>query len=430
MDLIDFSDPSPNSAPDKMTITVQFQGTDFTVSWYSDMSERDVREAIVSACDSIIDSGFQLFDGAGTPTSIGNIRANEIYLLQPGSEPQGYGHITGDRLRRVNVEVEPLRHGEALKAVEVMKQGSNLLKHTRSGMPHIRLFQLTNDLSQVIWFTARKSHKETKLLFVDVTEVKVGQGTAAFLRYPLPLLTHLSFSLVTERRTLDLTCKDEKEFDLWVAGCKALFYASRNFFISKQVLMSHSKRFMDFLRQNHVIAATQSLSSETTSKKLEECILRKAMNKQQFDEKLLAVGRKLRELKEKALELPETGSVAEMQDYANTKGAFGEEYCEVVLDDREDEVLATQEERLRSLLDQCQLRLNEIESERDQYSFEAGKREAGMTSLESNIWKLEVDVENAADILQRVEDLVRPKWTKRVSDWIWTKVRGRTDQGD
>jgi len=128
--------------------------------------------------------------------------------------------------------------------------------------------------------------------------------------------------------------------------------------------------------------------------------------------------------------LPEAGSVAEMPDYANTKGAFGEEYCEVVLDDREDEVLATQEERLRSLLDQCQIRLNEIESERDQYSFEESKREAGMSSLESKIWKLEVDVENSADIMQRVEDLVKPKWTKRVTDWIWGKVKGRTEEGE
>ena len=425
MDLIDFEDPVSTSPPsDKMTITVQYQGTDFTVSWYSDMSERDVREAIVSACDSIIDSGFQLFDGTGTPTTIAEVRANEIYLLQPGSEPQGYGHITGDRLRRVNVEVEPLRHGEALKAIELMKQGSNLLKHTRSGMPHIRLFQLTNDMSQLIWFTARKSHKETRILFSDVTDLKIGQTTPSFQRYPLPLLTHLSFSLLTDRRSLDLTCKDEKELDMWVAGCKALFYHSRGFFISKQVLMSHSKRFMDFLRQNHVIAATQSLSTDTTSKKLEECIIRKSMNKQQFDEKLQNVSRKLRELKEKVLELPEAGSVAELPDHANTKGAFGGEYCEVVLDDGEDEVLSTQEERLRTLLDQCQLRLNEIESERDQVSFEESKRDSSMSAIESKIWKLEVDVENAADILQRIENLVKPKWTKRVSDWFWGKVRG------
>ena len=423
MDLLDFGGEEVQGPQiDKMTINVQHQDTTFTVSWYADMSERDVREAIVSACDSIIDSGFQLFDGSGMPVAITEVRSGETYLLQPGSELAGYGHIVGDRLRRVNIEVEPLRHGEALKAIDIMKQGSNLLKHTRSGMPHIRLFQVTNDLSQLIWYTARKSHKETKVMFAEVSEVKVGQASPVFQRYPLPLLNHLSFSIYTEHRSLDLTCKDEKEFDMWVGGCKALFFHARGFFISKQILMSHSKRFMEFLRQNHVIGATLSLEMDTNSKKLEECIIRKAMNKQQFDEKLTAIAKKLRDLKERALDLPESSSISALPDHSSTKGAFGGEYCEVIIDDQEDEVLATQEDRLRELLDQCQVRLNEIENEREFYSFEEGKKEPGMTALESKIWKLEVDVENAADILQRVETLTKPKWTKRLSDWFYTKL--------
>jgi hypothetical protein len=356
------------------------------------------------------------------PVAISEVRSQESYVLQPGNEPLGYGHIVGDRQRRVTIEVEPMRHGEAVKAVDTMKQGSNLLKHTHSGMPHIRLFQVTNDLKQLIWYTARKSHKETKILFSEVTEVKVGQSSPAFLKYPLPLLQHLSFSIYTPRRTLDLTCKDEKEFDLWVAGCKALFFSARGFYISKQLLMSHSKRFMEYLRLNNIIRASRSLEEETNSKKLEECIVRKAMNKVQLDEKLSKISTKLRELKDRALELPEASSLSALPDQVATKGAYGEEYCEVVLDDQEDEVLATQEARLRELLDDCQTRLNEVENEREFYSFEEGKEQPRMTALESKVWKLEVDVENASDILQRMETLTKPKWTKRISDWFRDKL--------
>jgi len=49
-----------------------------------------------------------------------------------------------------------------------------------------------------------------------VVEIKLGQQTPVFLHYRLPMLEHLSFSIIhgpKGSKTLDLTCKDEFEFD-------------------------------------------------------------------------------------------------------------------------------------------------------------------------------------------------------------------------
>lgn len=64
-------------------------------------------------------------------------------------------------------------------------------------------------------------------------------------------LKHLSFSLYYidsegEIDTLDLTCKDEYEFDFVVAAFKALLYMKRCQNISKLELLKHSRIFMKY----------------------------------------------------------------------------------------------------------------------------------------------------------------------------------------
>ena len=156
MDSLDISD-------EKCTISVDYEGQTYKVSWYRGTDYRDVKEAILCACDSIIDSGFTLLDSNGHPSSIEHLRDNEHYTLIPGEELKGYEKVLGDRWRRVNICIDPLQHLEASKAIDIMKHGANLLKHTRGSMPHIRLFQLTSDLKHLIWFTATKSQKESSL---------------------------------------------------------------------------------------------------------------------------------------------------------------------------------------------------------------------------------------------------------------------------
>ena len=154
--MLDIFESDLEAEIEKSTIEVEYEGRVYTVSWYSGLSESDVKEAIVCACDAIMDSGFQLYDANGHPIPISDLISGERYQLQPGDELKGYERALGDRWRRLKIEMEPLRHSEAQKGIELMKEGSNMLKHTRNGPPHIRMFQLTSDMTHLIWYSGNK----------------------------------------------------------------------------------------------------------------------------------------------------------------------------------------------------------------------------------------------------------------------------------
>ena len=169
-----------------------------------------------------------------------------------------------------------------------MLPGTNLLKHTRFGHPHLRQFQLSADRNRLLWYTASKGKKASVVCWEQLEGLVLGQKSATFQAYKIPALQHLSFSLVfkqedafaelaaaaaaavapaavaaaaappaaadevvlpsswleTAPRTLDLTCKDELEFETWVTGCKALIAAAKGVKLSKLQLLSHSRRFL------------------------------------------------------------------------------------------------------------------------------------------------------------------------------------------
>lgn len=153
--------------------------------------------------------------------------------------------------------------------------GTNLLKHTRFGHPHLRQFQLSTDRQRLLWYTANKGKKASVVKWHELEGLVLGQKSANFEAYRIPALQHLSFSLVFKQeqgfaelaaaatpanaaaavvlppawlesapKTLDLTCKDEVEFDFWVAGCKALIASAKGIRLSKLQLLSHSRRFL------------------------------------------------------------------------------------------------------------------------------------------------------------------------------------------
>jgi hypothetical protein len=56
-----------------------------------------------------------------------------------------------------------------------------------------------------------------------VKEIRLGQKTAIFLKNrENQILESTSFSLIYSDRTLDIICKDKREFDVWVTGLKSL----------------------------------------------------------------------------------------------------------------------------------------------------------------------------------------------------------------
>lgn len=153
MELISFdpieSPPSaPQSDPDgKCTVFIEFQGESHQVTWYTGM---DPKEALLCACDSIVDSGFTLMDSSGHLAQLDELQDKQRYFLQPGDEVKGYEKERGDRWRRVNVAVDSLEHLEAQRALQCMQRGGNMLKHTRHSLPHIRMFELTADQKNLI----------------------------------------------------------------------------------------------------------------------------------------------------------------------------------------------------------------------------------------------------------------------------------------
>lgn len=233
-------------------IIIEHDDLKFPVSWWDDTSIAEVREMVICACDSIIDSGFELLSPEdGQPLNlkkdIGKIKGRgEVYTIIKGDEKDEYEKLLGDRWRRNVLEVEPLRHIEAQKAVEFMQMGSNLLRYTGKSLPHMRFHQLSSDLKRLIWFSSSKSVNESKVDLRNVTNIVIGQKTEMFQSYPLPNFEHLSFSLFykvgkDKEKYLALICKDELEFDLWVTGLRALSYHFKNYRINKMILLGHSK---------------------------------------------------------------------------------------------------------------------------------------------------------------------------------------------
>lgn len=398
------------------TIEVEYEGRIYSVSWYNDVSEEDVKEAIVCACDAIMDSGFQLYDANGLPIPISNLASGERYLLKPGDELKGYEKALGDRWRRLKLEMDPLRHTEAQKGIECMKEGSNMLKHTRNGPPHIRMFQLTSDMTRLIWYSGNKDYLTSVVDLRQIEDIKTGQRSDTFKKYPIPALDHLSFSIYYDKKTLDITCKDEKEFDLWVAGCKAIFYHFRDMNISKQILLSHSRRFLEALRTEKASKVTSVLYSNPDSKTLEECIVRASFTPGQMSLKLATDRARLTSLSASVANLPERTDYDILAQKSDQKLAYGSEYLELDFNEEEDEVYSTEEQRLQELISTCQIRLSELENE-----FETCHRNnilAPMAQFENKVWKLEIDIENASDILKRIEKANEGKWSDRVKKWF------------
>eukprot|EP00923_Selenidium_pygospionis_P055330 GHVN01096447.1.p1 GENE.GHVN01096447.1~~GHVN01096447.1.p1 ORF type:complete len:1515 (+),score=381.55 GHVN01096447.1:45-4589(+) len=183
----------------------------------------------------------------------GDVKDGYRYILEQGSERSELQRIVGDRFRRLNLGMDPLKHIEAREAIRRMKRGANLLKHTRFGdNPHIRFFQLSVDCRTLQWFTAKKAQEKATVMLHEVTEISLGQQTPIFKRCPIPVLSHLSFSLIygPQRMSLDLTCKDEHEYDMWIAGLKAVVYHIKSKPISKAELLNHSKRFRNVITQH------------------------------------------------------------------------------------------------------------------------------------------------------------------------------------
>ena len=280
----------------KKHVTVKFDDQDHYVSWYEGTDSSDVMEAILCACDCILESGFELVDSDGKAVDFhkpNSIKSGEIYHLYKGEEMKEFSRILGDKWRKVKLTVDPIRHAEAQRAIEMMQIGSNLLKYTGKGIPHIRQFQLSSDMQRVIWYSGSKSQSETSIDMKNVMNIAVGAQCPEHIRKNLPMFSSISFSLTYrhngKEKRINITCKDELEFDLWICGIKALSYHYKGMAISKLELLSHSRRFNECIAKKEIGNSTKvffsPLPKEDLKKmSLENYVIRKLRSKEELYE--------------------------------------------------------------------------------------------------------------------------------------------------
>jgi hypothetical protein len=158
----------------------------------------------------------------------------------------------------------------------------------------------------VLWFSSTKSIQDSVINLTRVLSVTPGQNSENFKQYPLPSLSHLSFSVFVQKKgskqveAFDLTAKDELEYDLWLTGIKALAAHWRRMTINKVSLLSHSRVFNEMLREKKIGESSKALLHGTpekyNSKRLVDCLTRKPMTANELAEKVGNLNKRIRSL--------------------------------------------------------------------------------------------------------------------------------------
>lgn len=417
----------------KKVIYVFHKGEKNVIGWYSDATKSDIREAVQCACDAIMDGGFVLRevtlsgdgdDQAAEPKEDGRVyvyesfqylKHGQTYILESAMERNDLKNITGDRWRRLKVPIEPFLHVEAQKAVERLRRGSNLLKHTSYGFPHLRQFQLSDDLRRLVWYTGAKRKENSVIQLEDVREIRLGQATQVFMHYRLPMLEHLSFSLIYGGKTLDLTCKDEFEFDNWVTGLKAIFCYNKGRHISKEQLLGHSKRFRKALEKSNTGIKLTKLPEvkEKGQVGLEDCIEIASHTPAQLEKKVERLHEKLRTTSQQVARLDHHAAAEAEVDLSVLTGQ-GPAYASVYArdeeaQDQEMEIRTMHElvEGATSVMQQARSELSALTQARKDLrdstaEAKAKRKEASACKhIDQLLWKVEVDLENVEDMFAR-----------------------------
>ncbi|CDJ42522.1 Chromosome condensation regulator protein, related [Eimeria tenella] len=309
-----------------------------------------------------------------------SLKDGATYLLEPrplgADDPQQKEELaklrklTGDKWRRIYVSVDPLRHIEAQKAILRMRRGTNLLKHTRFGHPHLRQFQLSADRQRLLWYSASKGKEASVVQMGELEGLVLGQKSATFQSYRIPAVQHLSFSLVfrgetsrpdfassvllpdasiEDARTLDLTCKDEAEFEAWVTGCKAIIAASKHLKLSKLQLLSHSKRFLRALQRSEATVQLTKLPEEKGQSALQDCMDLPWHPLEELERKYEEQKRRIDTAAEEIRALDRTAVVRSNVDLSVLVGA-GPAYASVFGDSEQVDDEEMEFERMRELL--------------------------------------------------------------------------------
>ena len=237
--------------PEKITITLIFEDKESQISFNpQDINLEDTKFMFMCSCESLCDTEFDILDFSGKIIDINLInefKNKSIFYIRK-KQTNKLSNLIVDGRRKLYVEIEPLRHIESQFAIKFMIIGSNLFKLTNKGVTHLRLFQLSNDLKRILWYSKSKNLKEANLSIENIKDISLGQVSEKFCKFPNKALELLSFSIYYYNKnnyysSLDLTCKNEYEFNLWVLGIKALYSHIKGKIISINDLLRNCYKY-------------------------------------------------------------------------------------------------------------------------------------------------------------------------------------------
>lgn len=441
----------------KHTITILHEDKENKVCWYSDTPIDDVREAILGACESMCDGEFDLLDFQAKKIEVAKfkeVKDGSIFFLRrnvqakPNSGVKPKNSLDIDNKRKVLVQIPAIKHIESQVAIKCMLSGCNLLKHTYKGFPHIRLFQISQDLKRILWYTKSKPLTDSQVAIEAIQEIVFGQSSENFIRYPLPMLEEFSFSiyyhdkLSDEIQTLDLTCKDQREFDLWVIGIKALIAHFSSKQVCKNELLSHSKSYREQMAKGEIgncskfLVYSDDMNPKNKSKNLEKFISSRNISQSDMASLILRLSKKVKYQKN---DIHDIMDEEKLEDNINSNRDYQELFAdEAIADDTE-----TQKNKMCNLFVECESNLIELLQEflwycnehrmaskydigEDDYddfqktlneleihsnSFNANEFDSSKVNIEFflkemdiKLWKLEIDIENVGDIINRFKN--------------------------
>merc|ERR1712154_166315 len=121
------------------------------------------------------------------------------------------------------------RKRSKIDAVKEMKRGAAMLKYGRRGFPHFRRFQVSHDLTKLLWYSRKKNLNETHVCVKDMKDILVGQQTEVFKQCTQKTLEKASFSIIygSKLKSLDVVAKSAEEAQLWIKGLKGLIKANQ-----------------------------------------------------------------------------------------------------------------------------------------------------------------------------------------------------------
>lgn len=438
----------------KNYIFVIYEDKESRVSWYADTSIEDARFAIICACDSLVDCEFEVLDDKAKVLDVNKIKSfinGTVFFLRKKNNAKPT-NILLDGKRKLFVEIEPLRHIESQVAIKYMLIGSNLLKHRKNGLPHIRFFQMSADLKRILWYTKSKKIDEAQIPIELIQEILIGQKSTTFLKYPLRMLENFSFSIYYLKsdktlHTLDITCKDEREFDLWVIGIKSLHTHLSGKIINKNNLLSHSRCYKEQIENGNIGSCTKFLFynqpgissfnidfKKSSNKSLEKFIASRNLSLYDIAKLFQRLCSKMRSIREEVENLSVTDDYSTGKKDQGYDMIFSEEAIVDDLDTQKNQMIIlfkesekvlsiilqqflwyTEEYKLNSqyniheddmddfliTLDNLETHLNTNLKKDDSFDPESINTECFLRELDIQLWKVEIDLENVGDIINR-----------------------------